>query len=146
MDNGKPTDTEERFLELLEPLAASAEQLYPGWRVHSAVISSLLHCAAQMRIYHNVTEADTPAFSALCRLHCTHHHVDLCDTRRLPGQLGDLNTKFPVGRFWRFQVVADPTVSIFNVRDVDSFLTPREVAAVGRTIVSNKPALPQLIL
>ena len=44
MDNGKPTDTVERFLELLKPLAESAKLLYPDWR---------------MRIYHNVTDNDT---------------------------------------------------------------------------------------
>ena len=44
MDNGKPTETAERFLELLKPLAESARELYPDWR---------------MRIYHNVTENDT---------------------------------------------------------------------------------------
>ena len=44
MDNGKPTDTVERFLELLKPLAEAAQRLYPDWR---------------MRIYHNVTENDT---------------------------------------------------------------------------------------
>ena len=44
MDNGKPTETAERFLELLKPLAESAQILYPDWR---------------MRIYHNVTENDT---------------------------------------------------------------------------------------
>ena len=44
MDNGKPTETAERFLELLKPLAESARELYPDWR---------------MRIYHNVTDNDT---------------------------------------------------------------------------------------
>ena len=44
MDNGKPTETAERFLELLKPLADSARELYPDWR---------------MRIYHNVTEDDS---------------------------------------------------------------------------------------
>ena len=44
MDNGKPTETAERFLELLKPLAESARSLYPDWR---------------MRIYHNVTDNDT---------------------------------------------------------------------------------------
>ena len=68
MENGKPTDTEERFLELLQvstetwhrkkvkycytrskkliyrqPLAESARKIYPGWR---------------MRIYHNITQED----------------------------------------------------------------------------------------
>ena len=62
--------------------------------------------------------------------------------RQLP-KAGNLNKKFPVGRFWRFQVnfktrsdqtfnllllievVADPTVEVFASRDVDSFLLPR---------------------
>ena len=77
-----------RYLELLEELAVSVARMYPGWR---------------MRIYHNVTSAQPAALASLCSLYCGHQHVDLCDTRRLPG-LGDLNTQFPVGRFWRFQV------------------------------------------
>ena len=52
-DTGLPTDTVERFLGLLEPLAESARRLYPGWR---------------MRIYHNVTEED--------RQVRTHGHTD----------------------------------------------------------------------
>ena len=39
----------------------------------------------------------------LCGLYCSTGHVDLCDTRHIPG-LGDLNTRYPVGRLWRFQV------------------------------------------
>lgn len=122
MENGKPTDTEERFLELLNPLVKEAAAIYPGWR---------------MRIYHNVTKEDTQAFSTFCQLYCDHEFVDLCDARQLPG-IGDLNTKFPIGRFWRFQVLADPTVSVFGSRDVDSFLTEREAAAVKAWLVSGK--------
>ena len=48
MENGKPTETEERFLELLQPLANTARTLYSGWR---------------MRIYHNITEEDTEVAS-----------------------------------------------------------------------------------
>ena len=104
MENGKPTETEERFLELLQPLANSAKTLYPGWR---------------MRIYHNVTEDDTEvieeysdnvlmlllfqAFTTFCELYCQNDFIDFCDARNLPN-IGDLNTKFPIGRFWRFQV------------------------------------------
>ena len=55
--------------------------------------------------------------------------MDFCDTRDLPG-IGDLNTNFPVGRFWRFQVLGDPTVSMFGSRDTDSLLSEREEAAV----------------
>ena len=84
-ENGKPTDTEERFLELLEPMAKNAARLYPGWRV---------------RIYHNVTETDAEAFSMFCSLYCQHDFIDFCDTRQLP-TVGDLNKQFPIGRFWR---------------------------------------------
>ena len=82
--------------------------------------------------------------------------MDLCDTRRLP-TVGDLNTQFPIGRFWRFQVtkrgrgqshvtrdtcpaqvLADPTVSMFGSRDIDSYLTAREAAAVSAWRVSGK--------
>ena len=44
------------------------------------------------------------AFSSFCQLYCENDFIDLCDTRDLPGGLGDLNTRFPIGRFWRFQV------------------------------------------
>ena len=121
-ENGKPTDTEERFLELLQPMARTAKQLYPDWRV---------------RIYHNVTENDTEAFSTLCDLYCAFDFIDLCDTRHLP-TVGDLNKQFPIGRFWRFQVLSDPTVSVFASRDVDSFLTEREAASVKSWLVSGK--------
>ena len=85
-----------------QPLAESASKIYPGWR---------------MRIYHNITDDDQmvkvshgialfipkQAFSTLCKLYCEHDFVDLCDVRNLP-VIGDLNTQFPIGRFWRFQV------------------------------------------
>ena len=86
-ENGEPNDTASRFFELLETLASSIAKMYPGWR---------------MRIYHNVTE-DDEVFPHLCQLFCSHSHVDTCDTRQLPSE-GDLNTRYPVGRMWRFQV------------------------------------------
>ena len=107
-------ETKKRFLSLFEPLAQSARRLYPGWRI---------------RIYHNVTEEDAEAFTTLCNLHCQYEFVDLCDTRHLPGQ-GDLNTKVPIGRVWRFQVLGDPSVAMFACRDSDSYLSEREAAAV----------------
>ena len=61
------------------------------------------------------------AHSTFCSLYCKFPFIDFCDTRDLPG-IGDLNTKFPVGRFWRFQVLGDPTVSYFGSRDTDSYL------------------------
>jgi len=82
-----------------------------------------------MRIYHNVTEEDTLVWERMCSLFCRNDHVDFCDVHDLPS-IGDLNKKFPIGRFWRFQALGDPTVEIFGSRDVDSYLMPREKAAV----------------
>ena len=108
-------DSAARFQELLQPLASSIRTLYPGWR---------------MRIYHNVTQQDSKVWTKFCQLYCDHDHLDLCDTRQLPG-VGDLHSQWPVGRFWRFQVVGDPTVAVFGCRDVDSYVLPRERAAVA---------------
>ena len=119
---GKPTDTVERFLGLFQPLAESARRLFPGWR---------------LRIYHNVTSEDSEALDLFCELHCNYSFIDLCDTRNLPG-IGDLNAQFPVGRFWRFQPLADPTVEIFGSRDSDSFLSEREAAAVSAWLRSGE--------
>ena len=69
------------------------------------------------------------AHSTFCSLYCKFPFIDFCDTRDLPG-IGDLNTKFPVGRFWRFQVLGDPTVSYFGSRDTDSYL--REAVKVEK--------------
>ena len=80
---------------------------------------------------------ETEAWDTLCSLYCQYDFIDLCDTRALP-TVGDLNTRFPIGRFWRFQVLADPTVSVFGSRDVDSFLTEREAASVSAWLVSGK--------
>ena len=91
----------------------------------------------QVRIYHNVTRNETEAWDTFCSLYCQFDFIDFCDTRALP-TLGDLNTRFPIGRFWRFQVLSDPTVSVFGSRDVDSYLTEREAAAVRAWLVSGK--------
>ena len=92
-------------------------------------------------------EPDDGTLARLCGLYCSTGHVDLCDTRHIPG-LGDLNTRYPVGRLWRFQVtersfrldltasspqpLGDPTVRRFESRDVDAWILPRERAAVSQ--------------
>ena len=50
-----------------------------------------------MRVYHNVTREDKPAWTKLCQLYCHNDHVDLCDVHDLPA-VGDLGAQFPVGR------------------------------------------------
>ena len=43
--NGRPNDQSSlRYMELLQSLAESVSELYPGWR---------------LRVYHNVTESDS---------------------------------------------------------------------------------------
>ena len=112
----------ERFLGLFQPLAETARRLFPGWR---------------LRIYHNVSSEDTEALELFCELHCNYSFIDLCDTRDLP-TIGDLNAQFPVGRFWRFQPLADPTVEIFGSRDSDAFLSEREEASVSAWLRSGE--------
>ena len=103
-----------RYLELLDTLLEDMVTLYPGWR---------------MRLYHNVTQKDPSVWSYLCSMYCTHPHLDLCNTRQLPA-VGDLQAHTPVGRLWRFQVLGDPTVRLFGVRDIDSYILRRERDAV----------------
>ena len=67
-----------------------------------------------MRIYHNITETDHQAFTTFCQLYCENDFIDLCDTRQLPGPL-DLNTQFPIGRFWRFQVIIVIIITIIII-------------------------------
>ena len=54
-----------------------------------------------MQVYQNVTLEDTAAWASMCALFCCHPHIDLCDTNILP-LVANLNTQFPIGRFWRF--------------------------------------------
>ena len=92
--------------------------LYPGWRV---------------RIYHNVTGSQEDQATYLCRLHCKHHLLDLCDVRDIPQliQHQDLESRVDLGRWWRFMVLGDPTVRRFGIRDLDMFLLDRERDAVS---------------
>jgi hypothetical protein len=50
----------------------------------------------------------------------------------------DLNASFPIGRFWRFAALGDPTVDVFVSRDVDSFVLEREAVAVDIWLRSDK--------
>ena len=83
-----------------------------------------------MRVYHNVTSEDTAAWSTMCALYCSNPYVDLCDTNILPS-VGNLNTHFTIGRFWRFEALADPSVEMFGSRDVDSCLLLRSGWPLG---------------
>ncbi|XP_023335586.1 uncharacterized protein LOC111706882 isoform X3 [Eurytemora carolleeae] len=111
-----------RYTELISDIIQRAELYYPGWRI---------------RIYHNITEENFQIKSELCRLYCETSNLDLCDVTNIHS-LGNLNKLFPVGRFWRFQVVGDPTVEMFGSRDIDSFIQDREAFAVKEWLNSEK--------
>ena len=82
-----------------------------------------------MRIYHNVSKSDGHLRQRMCRLYCDNDHVDLCDVRNLPSE-GNFYKRLPIGRFWRFLPLGDPTVRMFQSRDIDSYISEREVEAV----------------
>ncbi|XP_071519630.1 uncharacterized protein [Panulirus ornatus] len=111
-----------KYLLQLYGRARVVKQMYPGWI---------------MRIYHNVSTHDAVSSEFLCRIYCDYPHVDLCDVTRLPG-LGNLVEQNVVGRVWRFAVMGDPTVDVFLVRDSDSWILDREVAAVHEWLASGR--------
>lgn len=102
-----------RYLGLVEDLLKTMVSLYPGWR---------------MRIYHNVTTNQADELAFLCKLYCDYSYLDLCDVRQTPSLAdhADLEDTVDMGRAWRFVVLGDPTVRMFGVRDLDSYLLERE--------------------
>ena len=107
-----------RYLGLVDRLLKNMARVYPGWR---------------MRIYHNVTMGQADQAQFLCNLQCRYHDLDLCDVRQQPELVShqSLESRVDLGRWWRFIVMGDPTVSLFGVRDLDMFMTRRERDAVG---------------
>lgn len=111
-----------------------------------------------MRLYHNTSRSQRETSDMLCDLFCRYSHLDLClvthlylplyfdaqdeqkkiSTHGIINRLGlhshqKMNVSIEkrlVGKMWRFVAMGDPLVSEFLVRDVDSVILPREVAAV----------------
>ncbi|XP_063884453.1 LOW QUALITY PROTEIN: uncharacterized protein LOC135113216 [Scylla paramamosain] len=121
-----------------------------------------------MRLYHNISRSHNNS-DLLCVLYCRYPHLDLClvthlyppppqdtgrkvttNTTAMRGRISlHQNTKASyekrlVGKMWRFLPMADPLVSEFLVRDLDSSILPREVAAV-RQWRANSTALVHLM-
>jgi len=122
--DGQPREegaTSERYNQLFEELLQQSQKYYPGWRV---------------RVYHNITVKDEKNHKMLCNLTCKYEHLDLCNVFNLH-RAGNLFEKFPVGRFWRFSVIGDPTVHIWASRDIDSHILTREVHAVQEFLNSS---------
>eukprot|EP00095_Tigriopus_kingsejongensis_P001170 maker-scaffold415_size178368-snap-gene-0.26 protein:Tk01170 transcript:maker-scaffold415_size178368-snap-gene-0.26-mRNA-1 annotation:"hypothetical protein DAPPUDRAFT_96285" len=98
------------FSGILENLRG-IRKLYPGY---------------VMRLYHNASHSDT-GFQELCDIYCHSDSLDLCHVHSID-QYPGINNMF--GMLWRFAPLADPTVSEFHSRDLDSRISEREVAAV----------------
>ena len=87
--NSRPNDRSSvRYTELLTTLATSAVS------VSSTQAGGCESTTPSPR-------KNTAAWASMCALFCSHPHVDLCDTNILPS-VGNLNTHFTIGRFWRF--------------------------------------------
>lgn len=91
-----------------------------------------------MRLYYDRKKAmeDNPTeFSKLCDMFCSEPNFDLCDVNSI-GRYPDLASLF--GMIWRFAPMADPLVDEWHCRDLDSRISPREVAAVNEWVQSGK--------
>ena len=105
-------------LNFLHALIADMTETYPGW---------------VLRIYHDLSiKADV-----ICPIECQHNHVDFCNASGL-GSLGDIAQYMPP-KIWRFLPAGDLSVDIMGSRDLDSPLSPRELAAVNEWLSTSQP-------
>ena len=103
------------FAGRFEMNLAAVKKYYPGYI---------------MRIYHNYTQ-NSVMMKKLCDNFCQESILDLCDIK------SDLiKTSFSheltniSARMWRFLPMADPLVSEWHSRDIDSHIIQREIDAV----------------
>ncbi|XP_064122132.1 uncharacterized protein LOC135226463 [Macrobrachium nipponense] len=94
---------------------------YPGWFI---------------RIYHDMNLERKEQEQWMCSLICKYPNVDFCHVKNLTGGLGDLS--WTIGSIWRVSVLGDPLVTQFLIRDMDSPLLQREIAAVNDWLESRK--------
>ncbi|XP_066949025.1 uncharacterized protein [Macrobrachium rosenbergii] len=94
---------------------------YPGWLI---------------RIYHDMNLERKEQEQWMCSLICKYPNVDFCHVKNLTGGLGDLS--WTIGSIWRVSVLGDPLVTQFLIRDMDSPILQREIAAVNDWLESRK--------
>lgn len=102
----------------LNQILPEIEKLYPGWKV---------------RLYTN----PRGRAAVICPL--LHRHPTLlfvCDITNLPPPLGNLSSVHPM--IWRVAPLGDPQVATMVIRDTDSQVSQREVAAVQEWLASGK--------
>lgn len=102
----------------LEDILLQVEKLYPGWKV---------------RLYTN------PRYNAAALCPLLHHYSSLlyiCDITSLPHPLGNLSNVHPT--MWRLAPLGDSKITAILIRDTDSQVIQREVAAVEEWLASGK--------
>ena len=87
-----------------------------------------------LRLYYQIPK-ESPNWSRLCHLVCTNTQIDICDIEQNP-KYGNISRVYPL--IWRFLPALDLTVDTLLVRDLDSDISPREVAAVEEFLQSSK--------
>ncbi|CAL4101925.1 unnamed protein product, partial [Meganyctiphanes norvegica] len=105
-------------INLLNETLLQIKELYPGW---------------VMRLYTHVTPAIN---EPLCNLLCQHQHFDLCDVSKLKDNMVISQNKEWSG--WRWWVLGDPLVAVWETRKLNMAITPREAHAVTQFINSEK--------
>jgi hypothetical protein len=75
----------------------------------------------------------------LCHIYCANREIlDLCSVHDLHSPVSGQPLLPKFGMMWRFTPMADPTVSEWHCRDLDSRVSEREWAAVKDWKESNK--------
>lgn len=88
-----------------------------------------------MRLYYQMPNKESQNWSKLCHLVCNNPQLDICDIEHNP-KYGNISKVYPL--VWRFLPALDATVETLLVRDLDSQISNREVAAVSEFLKSNK--------
>lgn len=105
-------------LDMLNQTLHQVKELYPGWVV---------------RLY---THATTATEKPLCDLLCQHQHFDLCEVSKLTHRMFIYKDSDWSG--WRWWVLGDPLVAVWEARKMGAAVTPREAHAVTQFINSEK--------
>ncbi|CAL4063259.1 unnamed protein product [Meganyctiphanes norvegica] len=105
-----------QYAQGLEDNIVTIAQLYPGYLV---------------RLYTDPRGNK----DLLCPLLQQYPTLFVCDVTSLPGIHDQLMNIHP--QMWRFAPMGDPQVQILLVRDIDSLVSPREVAAVREWLLSD---------
>ena len=102
----------------------------------------------QIRVYHDITVNQVQEHKSICDMYCNNDNVDLCDVnvmretweddRKRTNQLHPITNFQKLNRMvWRNLPLLDDQADNLMVRDLDSEINMREVAAVQQWRQSN---------